>query len=290
MTKKPTFSRNVFAFVNYTILILTSCAMLLPFLHIVAGSLSSGTALSQGKVSILPVEFTWINYIGVLKNMAIWKSFGVTLLLTVGGTAFNLFLTSLMAYALAKNELKGRSFILLLVVFTMIFQVPIIPGYLLVKSLGMLNSLWALIIPGTISAFNLIIMVSFFRQIPESLVDAAKIDGAGEYRTWWSVVLPLSLPSLSTVGLFYAVGHWNGYFSAILYIRTPALYPLQVKLRQLLVEGDTQGVTQSVSLTLQSAEGIKMATIMVATLPILFVYPFVQKHFIKGAMLGSVKG
>jgi putative aldouronate transport system permease protein len=183
MTKKPTFSRNVFAFVNYTILILTSCAMLLPFLHIVAGSLSSGTALSQGKVSILPVEFTWINYIGVLKNMAIWKSFGVTLLLTVGGTAFNLFLTSLMAYALAKNELKGRSFILLLVVFTMIFQVPIIPGYLLVKSLGMLNSLWALIIPGTISAFNLIIMVSFFRQIPESLVDAAKIDGAGEYRT-----------------------------------------------------------------------------------------------------------
>jgi putative aldouronate transport system permease protein len=290
MTKKPTFSRGVFASINYTILILTSFAMLLPFLHIVAGSLSSGIALSQGKVTIFPVDFTWINYIGVLKNMAIWKSFGVTMLLTVGGTAINLFFTSLMAYALAKNELKGRSFILLLVVFTMIFQVPIIPGYLLVKSLGMLNTLWALIIPGTISAFNLIIMVSFFRQIPEGLVDAAKIDGASEYRTWWSIVLPLSMPSLSTVGLFYAVGHWNGYFSAIIYIRTPALYPLQVKLRQLLVEGDTQGVAQSVSLTLQSAEGIKMATIMAATLPILFVYPFVQKHFIKGAMLGSVKG
>jgi multiple sugar transport system permease protein/putative aldouronate transport system permease protein len=290
LTKKPTFSREAFASFNYTLLILTSIAMLLPFLHIVAGSLSSGTALSQGRVTIIPVEFTWINYIGVLKNMAIWKSFGVTMLLTVGGTAINLFFTSLMAYALAKNELRGRSFILLLVVFTMIFQVPIIPGYLLVKSLGMLNSLWALIIPGTISAFNLIIMVSFFRQIPEGLVDAAKIDGAGEYRTWWSVVLPLSLPSLSTIGLFYAVGHWNGYFSAIMYIRDPALYPLQVKLRQLLVESDTQGVAQSVSLTLQSAEGIKMATIIVATLPILFVYPLVQKHFIKGAMLGSVKG
>lgn len=290
MTKKPTFSREAFASLNYTLLILTSIAMLLPFLHIVAGSLSSGTALSQGRVTIFPVEFTWINYIGVLKNMAIWKSFGVTMLLTVGGTAINLFFTSLMAYALAKNELRGRSFLLLLVVFTMIFQVPIIPGYLLVKSLGMLNSLWALIIPGTISAFNLIIMVSFFRQIPEGLVDAAKIDGAGEYRTWWSVVLPLSLPSLSTIGLFYAVGHWNGYFSAIMYIRDPALYPLQVKLRQLLVESDTQGVAQSVSLTLQSAEGIKMATIIVATLPILFVYPLVQKHFIKGAMLGSVKG
>lgn len=290
MTKKRTFSREAFASLNYTLLILTSAAMLLPFLHIVAGSLSSGSALSQGRVTIVPIEFTLINYVGVLKNMAIWKSFGVTMLLTVGGTAINLFFTSLMAYALAKNELKGRSFLLFLVVFTMIFQVPIIPGYLLVKSLGMLNSLWALIIPGTISAFNLIIMVSFFRQIPEGLVDAAKIDGAGEYRTWWSVVLPLSLPSLSTVGLFYAVGHWNGYFSAIMYIRNPALYPLQVKLRQLLVESDTQGVAQSVSLTLQSAEGIKMATIMVATLPILFVYPLVQKHFIKGAMLGSVKG
>ncbi|TBL70926.1 carbohydrate ABC transporter permease [Paenibacillus thalictri] len=264
--------------------------MLLPFLHIFAGSLSSGSAISQGRVSVIPVDWTFINYQAVLKNAAIWKSFGVTVLLTVGGTAFNLFFTSLMAYGLSKNELKGRSLILMLIVFTMIFQVPLIPGYLLVKALGMLNTLWALIIPGTISAFNLIIMVSFFRQIPEGLVEAARIDGCDEYRTWWRIVLPLSLPSLSTIGLFYAVGHWNGYFSAIMYIRDPSLFPLQVKLRQLLVESDTESLMQSVNVTLQSMEGIKMATIMVATIPILLIYPLLQKHFIKGAMLGSVKG
>nr|WP_284646691.1 carbohydrate ABC transporter permease [Paenibacillus chinjuensis] len=283
-------SRRAFIVCNYVFLTLTSLAMLLPFLHIFAGSLSSGTAISQGKVSILPVDVTFINYEAVLQNGAIWKSFGVTVFLTVVGTAFNLLITSLMAYGLSKNELKGRSLILLLVVFTMIFQVPLIPGYLLVKSLGMLNSLWALIIPGAISAFNLIIMVSFFREIPEGLTEAARIDGCGEYRTWWSIVLPLSLPSLSTIGLFYAVGHWNGYFSAIMYIRDPGLFPLQVKLRQLLVDSDTEALMQSVNVTLQSMEGIKMATIMVATVPILLVYPLIQKHFIKGAMLGSVKG
>ncbi|WP_338120001.1 carbohydrate ABC transporter permease [Paenibacillus thalictri] len=289
MIKEHT-SRRIFIYGNYLFLTLTSLVMLLPFLHIFAGSLSSGSAISQGRVSVIPVDWTFINYQAVLKNAAIWKSFGVTVLLTVGGTAFNLFFTSLMAYGLSKNELKGRSLILMLIVFTMIFQVPLIPGYLLVKALGMLNTLWALIIPGTISAFNLIIMVSFFRQIPEGLVEAARIDGCDEYRTWWRIVLPLSLPSLSTIGLFYAVGHWNGYFSAIMYIRDPSLFPLQVKLRQLLVESDTESLMQSVNVTLQSMEGIKMATIMVATIPILLIYPLLQKHFIKGAMLGSVKG
>ncbi|WP_243767230.1 carbohydrate ABC transporter permease [Paenibacillus agricola] len=283
-------SRRAFIYSNYFFLTFTGLVMLLPFLHIFAGSLSSGGAISQGRVGIIPVEWTWINYEAVLRNAAIWKSFSVTVFLTVAGTLFNLLFTSLMAYGLSKNELKGRSLILLLIVFTMIFQVPLIPGYLLVKSLGLLNSLWALIIPGTISAFNLIIMVSFFREIPEGLVDAARIDGCGEYRTWWSIVLPLSLPSMSTIGLFYAVGHWNGYFNAMMYIRDPGLFPLQVKLRQLLVDSDTEALMQSVNVTLQSMEGIKMATIMVATVPILLVYPLIQKHFIKGAMLGSVKG
>ncbi|WP_246079737.1 carbohydrate ABC transporter permease [Paenibacillus piri] len=287
---KESASRRAFIYGNYLFLTMTSLAMLLPFLHIFAGSLSSGSAISKGMVSIVPVEWTLINYEAVLQNAAIWKSFGVTVVLTVGGTLFNLLFTSLMAYGLSKNELKGRSVILMLIVFTMIFQVPLIPGYLLVKALGMLNSLWALIIPGTISAFNLIIMISFFRGIPEGLVEAARIDGCGEYRTWWSIVLPLSLPSLSTIGLFYAVGHWNGYFNAIMFIRDPGLFPLQVKLRQLLVDSDAEALMQSVNVTLQSMEGIKMATIMVATIPILLVYPLIQKHFIKGAMLGSVKG
>ncbi|NMO95252.1 carbohydrate ABC transporter permease [Paenibacillus lemnae] len=263
--------------------------MLFPFLYIVAGSLSSGTAILQGRVSIFPVEFTWVNYQAVFKNAAIWNSFGVTAFVTVVGTFFNLLLTSLMAYGLARKELRGRTLIMLAIIFTMIFPAPLIPSYLLVKSLGMLNSLNALIIPSAISAFNLIIMISFFRGLPDGLLESARIDGAGEYRTWLSIAIPLSLPSITTIGLFYAVNHWNSYFAAIIYIRDPKLYPLQVKLRQLLVENDAEQMMQAVEVNLSSLEGIKMATIIVATLPILFIYPFIQKHFIKGSMLGSIK-
>jgi putative aldouronate transport system permease protein len=264
--------------------------MLLPFMHIFAGSLSSGRAISQGRVLFWPTEFTFANYSLVLQDVNIWKSFVVTIIVTALGTFINLAFTCLMAYGLAKTDLRGRAFIIVLVLFTMIFQAPIIPSYLLVKSLGMLNTIWSLIIPGTISAFNLIIMISFFRNIPEGLTDSARIDGCGEYRTLWSVVLPISLPSLSTIGLFYAVAHWNGYFQAIMFIRDPDLFPLQVRLRKLIVENDSEQILQSATMMVQSIEGIKMASIMVATLPILFVYPFIQKHFVKGAMLGSIKG
>ncbi|MDR6881273.1 carbohydrate ABC transporter permease [Bacillus sp. 3255] len=283
-------ARRGFLIANYIILTLTGLAMILPFIYIFAGSFSSGHAISAGKVLLWPVEWTLENYKAVTNNKALWRAFGVTLLLTTVGTFINLVFTSLMAYGLARNDLRGRKFILLFIVFSMIFQVPIIPLYLLVKSLGMLNSLWALIIPGTISAFNLIIMITFFQNIPESLTEAAKIDGADEYRTLWKVVLPLSLPSLSTIGLFYAVGHWNGYFSALMFLRNSMLYPLQVKLRALIVESDAESTMQAASLSLQSLEGIKMAAIIVATIPVILIYPFIQKHFIKGAMLGSLKG
>ncbi|NOV04701.1 ABC transporter permease subunit [Paenibacillus sp. LMG 31457] len=264
--------------------------MMLPFVNILAGSFSGGKAILQGSVTIFPVDFTLANYASVLNNIAIWKSFGITVYVTVLGTTLNLLFTSTMAYGLAKKDLKGRSFFILLVLFSMIFTAPIIPSYLLVKSFGMLNTLWALMIPGLIGAFNLIIMISFFQSIPEGLTEAAKIDGCNEYRTYWSIVLPLSLPSLTTIGLFYAVAHWNGYFSAVMYLRDPGLYPLQVKLRQLIVDNDAANVMQSVQMTLQSAEGIKMATIIVATVPVLLIYPMIQKHFTKGAMLGSLKG
>lgn len=283
-------ARNWFVSFNYVFLTLTAVIMLLPFVNILAGSFSGGTAILQGRVTIFPVDFTLANYSAVLNNAAIWKSIGVTVYITVFGTLLNLIFTSLMAYGLARKELKGRTFFILLVLFTMIFPAPLIPSYLVIKSLGMLNTLWALIIPGLISAFNLIIMISFFQAIPEGLLESAKIDGCNEYRTFWSVVLPLSMPSLTTIGLFYAVGHWNGYFSAIMYLRDPALYPLQVKLRQLIVESDAANVMNSVQMTMQSVEGIKMATIIVATVPVLLIYPMIQKHFIKGAMLGSVKG
>jgi multiple sugar transport system permease protein/putative aldouronate transport system permease protein len=283
-------AQKMFQAFNYTFLTVLAVSMLLPFLHILAGSFSSGNAILQGKVTIFPAEFTWVNYKVVLNDITIWKSFGVTVFITIVGTALNLFFTTLMAYGLSKKDLKGRSLIVLFVLFTMIFQAPMIPSYLVVKNLFMLDTLWALMIPGLISAFNLFIMISFFQGIPDNLTDAAKIDGCGEYRTLWKVVLPLSLPSLTTIGLFYAVGHWNSYAGALMYIRNTDLYPLQLRLRKLIVESDAEGMLQAANVTLQSIEGIKMATIIVATIPILIIYPLIQKHFVKGAMLGSIKG
>ncbi|OCA85976.1 ABC transporter permease [Bacillus sp. FJAT-27225] len=287
---RQTPAQKTFSIFNYIFLTILSLSMLLPFVHIFAGSFSSGQAIMEGRVTIWPVDFTLDNYRAVLLDKEIWRSFGVTVYITVFGTLLNLIFTSLMAYGLSKQDLKGRKIIIFMVVFSMIFSAPLIPSYLIVKSLGMLNTLWSLMIPGLISAFNLIIMISFFQNIPRDLLDTAKMDGCGEYRTLWSVVLPLSLPSLSTIGLFYAVGHWNGYFGALLYIRDQKLFPLQVKLRQLIVESDAEQMLQTASLTVQSIEGIKMASILVATVPILVIYPFVQKHFVKGSMLGSIKG
>ncbi|WNQ09559.1 carbohydrate ABC transporter permease [Paenibacillus aurantius] len=284
------FSRQAFSVLNYLVMTLCGIVMLLPFLHIVAGSFSSGHALITGQVTVLPVEFNLENYKAVLNNRPIWNAFGVTAVVTVLGTLLNLVFTLLMAYGLSKPDLRGRKAIMLLILFTMIFQAPLIPSYLLVKYLGMLNTIWALMIPGLISAFNLIIMISFFRSFPEGLVESAKMDGCGEYRTLWRIVLPLSLPSLTTIGLFYAVSHWNSYTAALIYVRNPKLQPLQIVLRRLIVESDAEQMMRSAVVTIQSLEGIKAASIIVATVPILVIYPLIQKHFVKGAMLGSVKG
>lgn len=286
---KESLSRRLFVHFNHGLLIFLSLCMLLPFLHVLAGSFSGSGAILQGEVTIFPVDFTLSNFEAVLNDVAIWKSFGISVFITTVGTAINLLLTSLMAYGLSQPYVKGRGVIILLVLFTMIFQAPMIPTYLVVKELGMLNTLWSVMIPNAMSAFNLIIMISFFRNIPKDLLDSAKIDGCGEYKIWWSIVLPLSLPSLTTIGLFYAVAHWNGYFQALMYIRDSSLFPLQVKLRKLIVESDAEVMMQSAQLTLTSIEGIKMASIIVATVPILLIYPFIQKYFTKGAMLGSIK-
>lgn len=281
--------QKAFVIFNYIFLTLVSLTMLIPFLHIVAGSLSSGKAITQGLVSIWPVEWTFGNFQAVFTDRAIWRSLGFTVMITVMGTIISLFLTSLGAYGLSKRDLKGRSIVIVFILFTMIFQAPLIPTYLLVKSLGMLNTIWALIIPNAIAAFNLIIMISFFQNIPDELIDSAKIDGCGEYRTLWRIVIPLSMPSISTIGLFYAVGLWNGYFWALMFIRDSKKFPLMVLLRRLLVESDEHTLIRA-NMATQSVEGIKMASIIVATLPILIVYPMIQKHFVKGAMLGSIKG
>lgn len=283
--------RKTFTVFNYCILTLCSCFMLFPFLHITAGSLSGGVPLSRGEVGVWPVDLTFDNYEAVFRNANIWKSFAVTIYITLMGTFINLVMTSLMAYGLSKRELKGRKLIMILILFTMIFQAPMIPTYLVVKAVGLLDTLWSLMLPNAISAFNLIIMITFFRNIPSGLLDSARIDGCDEYRILWRIVLPLSLASLYTIGLFYAVAHWNGYMQALFYIRDTDLYPLQIRLRQLLVVSESiDNPSYTSGSIFQSPEGIKMASIMVASVPILLVYPFIQKHFVKGAMLGSMKG
>jgi multiple sugar transport system permease protein/putative aldouronate transport system permease protein len=287
---KTALSLKMFRGFNYMLLTILGLVMLYPFWNVLAASFSSGSAIVKGSITFFPREFTLENYEAVIKTPSLWKSAGVSIYITVLGTFLNLVFTSLMAFGLSRRDLKLRSTIMIFIIFTMIFQVPMVPGYLVVKSLGLMNTLWALMIPGLISAFNLIVMISFFQNLPHGLLEAAKIDGCSDFGTWWRIALPLSIPSITTIGLFYAVGHWNAYFNAIMFVRDASLYPLQVKLRQLLVETNSDEMRSTIALTLQSAEGIKMATIIVATVPILLIYPMIQRHFIKGAMLGSVKG
>jgi len=292
MAIKDSPKRKIFIFTNMFLLITISLVSLLPLLHVFAQSFSSGVAIDAGDVAFLPVEFTLDNFLFVFRDASILRAYGVTIFLTVVGTLFNLLATASLAYPLSRKEFLGRKYILLLVLFTMIFSAPLIPTFLVVQSLGLLDTIWALIFPTAISAFNLFVMRSFFINIPDELIDAARIDGMGEIRILFTVVLPLSKPALATLGIFYAVNHWNSYFQALMFIENPKLYPLQIKLRQMIVEdsftNDPSGDFYS-SMIQTSPEGIKMATIVVATIPILLVYPFLQKHFIKGFMLGSLK-
>lgn len=292
MVRKPTVGGRIFDSLNITVLTLLALSMFLPFVNIIAQSFSSATAIVEGKVTFLPVDFTLLSYKVVLKDAAIWRAFGITVLITVGGTIINLLMTASLAYPLSRQEYLGRKYILLMVLFTIIFSAPLIPTFILIKNLHLMNTLWALMIPGAISAFNFFVMRSFFMSIPTELIDSGRMDGCSEMRILWSIILPLSKPALASLGLFYAITHWNTYMSALYYINNRKLYPLQVKLREMITT-DTVNVDSSSSLASellnQSPEGIKMATVILATLPIILIYPFLQRFFIKGMMIGSIK-
>ncbi|RAU93694.1 carbohydrate ABC transporter permease [Paenibacillus sp. YN15] len=280
---------NVFNILFFAVL---GSMMILPFINIIAKSFSSSKALENGGVTFWPVDFTLVNYHYVLQDTVIWRSFAITVYITVVGTLINLVMTSLLAYPLSRDEFVGRRWVLLMVLFTMIFSAPLIPTFLLIRDLHLMNTLWVLMIPGAISAFNFFIMRSFFGEIPKEIIDSSRIDGCGETRLLFSIVAPLSKPVLATMSIFYAVGHWNTYQAAIYYINNRALYPLQVRLREMIVtdEFKMDASADVVDLALLSSpEGIKMVVIIVATLPIIIIYPFMQKHFVKGVMIGSVK-
>jgi putative aldouronate transport system permease protein len=275
------------------IILLTFCAMVaLPIMHVVAGAFSSANALTHGKVLFWPHDLTLYNIKAVMNDNGFWTALKNSLIVLVLGIIVNMVMTVVTAYPLSKSYLPHRKYILLFIVFTMIFQAPMIPVFIMVKSLGLLNSLWSMIIPSAISAFNLILCITFFRSIPEELYEAARMDGMREDRMLWAIALPLSKPILVTLLLFYSVGLWNNYMTPLLYITDRETQPLQVYLYRVVAQSDVSAMKGSSPVDLamnMNPESIQMAAVLLATLPIAIVYPFLQKHFIKGAMLGSIK-
>jgi putative aldouronate transport system permease protein len=290
LIRRESLSRKLFLAFNYTFLTLLGLVMFLPFLNVFAQSLSSAGAIDRGEVMFWPVEFTTRYYEYVFDDVSIWRAFSVTVYITVLGTIINLIMTASLAYPLSRQEYVGRSYILIFVLMTMIFSAPLIPQFILMREVGLVNTLWALMIPTAISAFNLFVLRSVFSQSPHELVDSSRIDGCSELRILWSIILPLSKPALATVGIFYSVTNWNKYMDALYYINDVKKYPLQVKLRQLLITNDlTDTGNLAFEAASQSVQGVQMAVILVATIPIIMVYPFLQRYFIKGMMIGSIK-
>ncbi|OXM87637.1 carbohydrate ABC transporter permease [Paenibacillus rigui] len=290
MNHDNTLGNKIFDGVNYVLLAIIGIATVLPFIYILAVSFTSPHEVAKGGFILFPKEWSLSAYKYIFSTDTLIKSLGVSIYITTIGTAINLLFTSLMAYPLARQTLRGRQTILLAVLFTMLFSGGLIPTYFVVKAMGLTNSLWSLMIPNAISAFNLIVLKNFFQQIPDGLEDSARIDGCNDVGVLFRIVLPLSMPALATFGLFYAVGHWNQFFNAIMYINDNHKWPVQVLLREIVILAQSRiGDTGFEETEIQPLT-IRMAVIVFATVPILIVYPFLQKHFAKGVMLGSVKG
>ncbi len=279
----------------YTLLTLLCVTIVFAFVHLASISLSSNAVATKGGLLLFPKQITFDNYMKVFKNRYIWLGYKNTLIRTLIGTTLQLLFTALGAYVLSKRYYPHRTFWTLLIVFTMFFSGGLIPSFLLVKSLGLLDTYASMILPGLISAYNLTIMRNYFQSLPEEIEESCMIDGAGRMRIFWQFVLPLSTPILATVALWLAVGHWNAWFDVLIYISDKDKRTLQVVLRNIIITGtqelDSDASAHSVADEMQvSSEGLKAASIYVATIPILCVYPFLQRYFVKGIMVGSLKG
>ena len=279
-------------FINGLLLAILAFACLYPFLNVLAYSVSGYNAVLSGRVTFYPIDFNLDAYKQILGKTQIWMAMRSTGIVTLAGTALSLLLTILAAFALSRRDLPGRSFFTAVILFTMYFSGGMIPTFLVVKQVGLFDSLPALFVPQAINVFNFIVLRTFFKNIPESLEEAARIDGASYMKVLVKMILPLSVPIIATIGLFYAVGYWNTYFDALLYIQKPELYTLQLRLRSLLFgeelnnsNANAEGIGTQVM-----TQSLKMATVAISTIPILVIYPWLQKYFVKGVMIGSVKG
>lgn len=293
MNKDTSLADKAFDLVIHAALLVLVVITLYPLLYVAFASVSDATQLvSHTGFLWKPLGLSWSAYESVFKNPSILTGYRNTLFIVVFGVIINLFLTSLGAYVLSRKNVMWNKLFIFVIVFTMFFHGGLIPLYLVVKGVGLVDSLWATIIPFSISTFNLIIMRTSFMAIPDSLEESAKIDGANHFTILFKIVLPLSMPVIAVMILYYAVEKWNGWFYASIFLKDRNLFPLQVILREILISNSTDSMSQGASAgdQFQIGETIKYATIMVATVPILLVYPFVQKYFVKGVMVGALKG
>jgi len=292
---KETRGDRLFTVFNYALLSLFFITVFYPLIYILSASISDPSAVIAGRVWLFPIGFTLDGYSAVFEHKLIWSGFRNSLYYTVFGTLINVIMTVLAAYPLARKDFYGRNVIMIMFVFTTMFSGGLIPGYLLVKDLGLLNSVWAMVLPGALSVWNVIIARTYFQTtIPDELLEAAHLDGCNDFKFVWKIVLPLSGPILAVISLYYAVGHWNQFFNALIYLKKQSLYPLQIILRDILIQNDVDALMLADVDQAAKQEALrqllKFSLIVVSTLPLLVIYPFVQKYFVKGVMIGSLKG
>ncbi|WP_412761606.1 carbohydrate ABC transporter permease [Paenibacillus chibensis] len=283
---------SLFTVINTLIMLLIAAVMLYPFVYMLAVSLSGDVYVMKGQVTLWPKGFNLRMYELVLGDPQIWTSYRNTILYTVLGTAIAMLITAMGAYALSRKDMMFHKGFTLLIVFTMFFGGGMIPTFLVVRSLGLVDTIWGMVLPGAVSTWNLILMRTFFSGIPKELEESGRMDGLNDIGIFFRIIVPLSKPVFATISLFYAVGIWNNFLYPLLYLRSQELFPLQVLLRNLVLAGSVSSgqVTQIGGDNLVVEDSLKYATIMVSTLPILILYPFVQKYFVKGSMIGAVKG
>lgn len=282
---------RIFDFCNVLFMLCLAFITLYPMYNIFIVSISSAEHIYAGTVSFIPKGINFDAYRMVFKNDSIWRSFGNSILYTTVGTAINVVCSAMCAYPLSRKDFYGRGFFTVFVAVTMFISGGMIPSYLVVNQLHLINTMWAIVLPGAISTYNMIIMRTFFQNLPVSLQESAYLDGANDITILFKVVLPLSMPIIATMTLFYAVGHWNSYFNAMIYLNSKSKFPLQVLLREIVVAGnmadESSDLTSNINII---AINFKYAVIVITVVPILIVYPFLQKHFTKGVMIGAIKG
>ncbi|KKO54487.1 carbohydrate ABC transporter permease [Paenibacillus sp. DMB20] len=292
---RPTISRRLFVIMNTLLLTAITLLGIIPFIHLLSISLSSNTAAMAGEVKLWPVGFNLDAYRYLGEKVEFFRSLWVSVERVVLGTVVNMFLVFITAFPLSKSnsQFKYRTPYVWFFAITMFFGGGLIPTYIIVKNTGLIDSIWALILPGALNVWNMVLMLNFFRTIPKELDEAATIDGAGHWRVLWSIYLPVSLPSIATIGLFTIVGHWNAWFDGILYLNSPEKYPLQTYLSTLIMSINSQltsiSIEQIKAMENLSEKTLRTAQIFMGALPIMVVYPFLQKYFVKGMTVGSVK-